>query len=933
MDKYTEYYREQFYQEARDIIEKISDDILQVEADPDNQELLNAIFRGIHTIKGSAGSFDLEDISEFAHHFESLLSDLRDHRISLTPDLVDVILSAADHIGKMVGDHEAGRNSFIDKELLERFKSFCSDKDEIREDTDSDSGMPISDRPDVPLPPQVREAFQEAVSLGLYVFRIRVRYSTELFENGYDSLVFLKNLKRSCTFYYADFKDLRAPEDTSELTDVPCIEDFKPLTLYLHPTLFVATALSAEDISDLTFDPSLVSAEAIHIELDDVHSEPIHEFIDNAVEMLESMEKAVIDYETSGSRDSLNEIFRAVHNFKGDADLVGLQEITVFAHTLESLLERLRGGTIHRTFALIDVILQSVDFLRQSVVKLGQGVKVPEFPPIFKTLEYYASMKDNLDRKQSLLRDVSPEIRDVFTEQTIQYKDILFRYVGPGNEKINQEIQPVIERALKGLANASQFVGLKSLQTQSEKAIAASKRQDTRELSEATEKIIAFINGLEADEPEQKTAGRIPTEARRISEKAADPEIRTMRIDERKVDHFTNMVGELLIARNTYDHLVKQLEDAEGITRCNGIEARKTIKALKENLHLFSRLTNDIHHGIMSLRMIPVKKIFQKFNRTIRDISRRQKKSIQLLTGGEEIEIDKKVSDMLSEPLVHLVRNACDHGIESTEERKACGKPEGGTVIIRASQEGSNICISVIDDGRGIDREALYEKARKADIAVDLPDALSLADLVFMPGLSTRNEVSDISGRGVGMDVVRTTVRSLGGMVRLISNIGKGTEVKLSIPTSLGIDSVLFVEAGGISYAISLEHIVETLKIPVGKIKRAGQQKIFHHRGEVLPVERLEILLSGSDDLLSSVSQKRAESTAHGSLTEDEDTSVVIVKTTRGKYGLIVDCLNKNMEVAVKPPPGILAGIDIISGVSIMGDGRVFLVLNPEKFF
>jgi len=904
MDKFTEYYRKQFYQEAREILERVSNDTLRAEADPENHELLNAIFRGIHTIKGSAGSFELEEISAFAHHFEGLLSALRDGKISPSPEVTDIILAGSDHISRMIEDYEAGREPLPDPQLTERFLSFSSAYQDSEKEQRADSDKTAVPLPvEIPLPPEVQQAFQEAVSIGLYAFRVRLRYSSELLENGYDPLVFLQNLKRSCTFYHA----------VKVAVPVPEIKEFNPLLLYLYPTVYVATALTAGEISELTFDPALVFVEEVHIKIDELGSEPLHEFVDSAAEMLESLEKAVIEYETSGSRESLNEIFRVVHNFKGDADLIGLQEITVFAQTLESLLERLRNGTIRRTFALVDVILQSVDFLRQSVLKLSQGIKIPEFPPVFETLKQYAAMKEDLDRNQYLLKDISPDLREVFTEQTAQYKQILIAYGSPFPS--DEEKQKIITRALKGLAKASAVVGLRTLRDQAEKALAAAGQHDIQTFSEVVERITSFIVTLGEEEPESEPAGRtVPDDAGMVRKKETEPESRTMRIDERKVDQFTNMVGELLIARNTYTHLLRQLETAE-------IPARNTVKLLKDNLHLFSRLTNDIHHGVMSLRMIPVGRVFQKFSRAVRDIARRQKKAIQLLTDGEDIEIDKKVADMLSDPLIHLVRNACDHGIEPPEERNAAGKPEKGTVIIRASQEGGNLYIRIIDDGRGIDRQRIYEKAREMSMDVRSPDDPSVPDMIFLPGLSTSKEISDISGRGVGLDVVKTTVRSLGGAVRVISNEGKGMEVTLSIPMTLGIDTVLFVEACGTYYAIPIEYIVETLKIPLKKIKKTGSKMFFYHRGEVLPAERLESLLNSGKQVAGSLQDA------------GEDCPVVIVKTVRGKCGLLIDRLDKNIEVAIKPLPGILAGIDIFSGVSIMGDGKVFLVLDPGKIF
>ncbi|MDM8514823.1 chemotaxis protein CheA [Desulfobacterales bacterium HSG16] len=906
MDKFTEQYRRQFYQEAKDILEKANNEILQVEADPDNQELINSVFRGIHTIKGSAGSFELEDISDFTHYLESVLSALRDRKIPLEPDLVDVILAGTDHINKMIEDYESGGKADIDRDLIKRLESFSkTKKSETQVDTPDTHLMHGGSKAIyIPLHPEVEEGFKEAAGLGLYVFRVKVKYSSDLFENGYDPMIFLNNLKQSCTFYYADITD----------SEVVPIDEFNPLRLYLYPFLYVATALSAEEIMDLTFDPSLIVVEPVYVKLDKLNSEPLNEFIDGAVELLESMEKTVIDYETSGSREALNEIFRAVHNLKGDADMVGLENITLFAHALETLLERLRSGAIQRTFALVDAILQSVDFLRQCVIKLEQGIQIPDFPPVFETLKYYSSVKEELGRKQDILQDISADLREVFNEQALQYKEILEKH--SSTMPLDRGEAKIIKRALKGITRASGFVGLASLGSQAEKAIDALMKNDGG-LSEALERIIAFLNSLEPGK-EPEPVSNIVIRQDKTLQKDTSTEARTMRVDERKVDHFTNMIGELLIARNTYEHLLSQVADIEG-------PARKTIKALKDNLHLFSSLTSDIHHGVMSLRMIPVRRIFRRFNRVVRDISRKQKKSIQLFMDGEEIEIDKKVADMLSDPLVHMVRNACDHGIELPEQRRMANKPEKGSVIIRASHEGTNLCISVIDDGRGIDRQKLYEKAQSLGIETEALEDSSFHDLVFTPGLSTSSEVSDISGRGVGLDVVKTTVRSLGGSVRLVSNEGQGMEATLSIPITFGIDTVLFVEAGKTLYAFPLENIVEILKLPWEKLKKAGKQRIFHHRGEVLPAKSLEALLANRISGLNDFQELERKST--------ENCSIVIVKTIHGKFGLIIDRLGKNMEVAIKPPPMALAKIDIISGVTIMGDGKVFLVINPDNLF
>lgn len=917
MDRLTEQYRQQFYGEAREILERLSDDILRAEAAPDDAERLNAVFRGIHTIKGSAGSFDLDGIATFAHHFEGMLSALRDGRVELTPDTVDLVLAGADHIGKMVDDCAAGKPPVVDDALIDRFRAMgetgstaCADGVAGGQTGDGGDRVVEMERLDPTLPEAIQRQFEDAAAIGLYLYRIQPRFSSELLENGYDPMVFLGNLRAACTAYAAIVNE----------ADVPGLDGLSPLTLYLGPTVYAATALSSDEIRELTFDPGLVGIETIRLTNVSMDAEPLQDFVDGAVEMLESLEKAVIDYETSGSRDALNEIFRVVHSVKGDADLIGLREITVFAHSLESLLERLRSGTIKRTFALVDVILQSVDYLRQSVLRLGQGVKLPEFPPVLETLKRYAAMKDDIDRRGRILGDVPPDLADVFTEQARQYKALIGEY--GSRAPADEAAVPILRRAFAGLAVAADGVGLGSLREQAEKGAAAMESGNADALAEAAERITTFIDSVSGEGDRDDAGPERPVGGTADFEKTARGESRTMRIDEGKVDHFTNLVGELLIARNTYAHLMEVLET-------DGRDAKGAVKALKENLHLFSRLTNDIHHGVMSLRMAPIGRIFGKFNRTIRDIGRRQKKSIHLMTGGGDIEIDKKVADMLSDPLIHLVRNACDHGIEPPEDRRAAGKPEGGTVVISASQEGSNLVISVVDDGRGIDRESLCEAARRAGHASVSPEETDLLDILFLPGFSTSDRISDISGRGVGLDVVKTAIDGLGGTVHLTSGEGKGTEVVLSIPTTLGIDAVLFVDSGDHSYAIPLENIAETLKLDRRRLKRAGHRLLFSHRGGVLPAGRLEDILAGAG--LGDASSGTHPPALADKGGDGDAASVVILRTRLGKYGLIVDRMKKNMEVAMKPLPGILAGIDLFGGVTIMGDGSVMLVLNPDK--
>jgi two-component system chemotaxis sensor kinase CheA len=394
-----------------------------------------------------------------------------------------------------------------------------------------------------------------------------------------------------------------------------------------------------------------------------------------------------------------------------------------------------------------------------------------------------------------------------------------------------------------------------------------------------------------------------------------------MRVDEYKIDNFSNMIGELVIARNSYEYLLSEI-----LSR-NTIE-QNTEKRLNDNLHLFSRLTNDLQVGVTTLRMVPLKSTFQKYSRVVRDISKKQSKKIDFVTLGNETEVDKNIADSLSDPLIHLIRNSCDHGIEVPEERVKLGKPGKGTILLKASIEGGKLIIVIKDDGKGLDRKRIYEKAKIMGINTSNYDDNTILDLVFKPGFSTKTEVSELSGRGVGMDVVKTTIDKLGGNINVMTEENIGTEITFVIPMSIGLSESLIVEAKGETYALPVQSVVKTLKLEPSKFSRLHDRLMFNHRGEVIPTATLVELLNGKSGeieiQLNTIKEKIFNN-------ETEEIPVVIIQTKKGNYGIIVDKLKKNIELSVKPVPECIARSNVISGVSILGDGNVVLVLNPEK--
>ncbi|NWH05159.1 chemotaxis protein CheA [Desulfobacter latus] len=971
-EEITEKFKKEFLQEAREILETVSEDILKLEAAPSRTELLDALFRGIHTIKGSAGSYDLARITDFSHHLENLFNVLRNKEVELTPEVVDTILVAADSLTAMIETYEKGRVPDIDPELVERLQT-CYKKSAA-------SALTLET---APLPSNIRAVLESAIMEKQQAYKIYWAYADFSSGDMPDQARFMAELQDKCQNYFPVMGG----------TDIPGLDTFDPLKLYLQPVLYVSTSLSSDTIEDLNNGlgdnrvkelviesiaaQSVASEEAadndpVPDEMDEDTlpefqmdmEEAMGEFLEGAFEMLEAAEQSIIEYETSGSDDSLNAIFRVVHNIKGDADFIGVRELTRFTHATESLIEKLRQKLIPATPETVDVILKSMDFIKHAISVLADGNPMPNLPLLYQQLLKY----DDAGHKEAVtvcVPTLPKDIHDVFYEQVFQFEEILGICMDTSHSFADRKALAV--QTLRDLTVCADTVGYKELSVKAadvwENWHDPELRSDNPDLLSGLEDVRSLLDQLleesarlgeilirekkiqEADLEEalsrQKVVGELLVDLGKVSEEdvalalkkqqvleSADrrktqknedesgksASIQSMRVDEKKIERFSNMVGEMLIARNRYAYLLDQLESADG-------DIRPTVRAMEENLHLFSRLTSEIQHSVVALRMVPIKGIFTKFVRVVRDISNKQKKSIQLMTDGEEIEIDKKVADVLTDPMIHLVRNACDHGIETGKERETQGKPQKGTLLLRAVKQGSSIIIDIIDDGKGIDREKLFKKAREKGFKIDAKDDPGLLDLIFMPGISTADEVTDISGRGVGMDVVKTTVRSLGGTINLMSDQGKGTQVTLSIPTTLGIDTVLFIEAAGNSYALPIECILSTVKLAPEKFRQAGDALVFYYRGEVLPAVHLQEIIS-----------KKIPGSAGSQInkTGEQEWACVILKNAGGKFGLIIDRFDKNMEIAVKPLPEMLSGINIVSGVSILGDGRVLLVLNPE---
>jgi len=437
--------------------------------------------------------------------------------------------------------------------------------------------------------------------------------------------------------------------------------------------------------------------------------------------------------------------------------------------------------------------------------------------------------------------------------------------------------------------------------------------------SDSSAPLIALVDRLQsAPAPEDRPTEATPAEdpgdegpkfQRRVEDQHPP---RTLRVDQSKIDRLMDLIGEMVVAKNALPFLAQKAEDQFGV--------RELSREIKVQYGVIHRIASELQDAILQVRMLPMSFVFQRFPRLVREISRKLGKEVQLVLEGEETEADKNIIGALSDPLMHLVRNSLDHGFESPEGRRTAGKPLSGTLAIRASQEADRVVIEIQDDGKGINPSAVKAKALQRgliDQAVhDRMDDREAVNLVFAAGLSTAETVSDLSGRGVGMDVVKSAVEKINGTVVLDSEVGKGTVIRLSLPLSMAMTQVMVVTADSQRFAIPMDQVVETVRVPQDQVRRIKQNRTTVLRGQVVPLQALHRSLGLA---------------AEPRMNEDGEWAVLVIRLGVATVGMLVDTFEGTIDVIQKPLDGVLAALGAYSGSALLGDGSVLMVLNLKE--
>ena len=618
--------------------------------------------------------------------------------------------------------------------------------------------------------------------------------------------------------------------------------------------------------------------------------EIIQDFIQETIEILESLDKdLVILEETPNDTELLNRIFRSIHTVKGTSGFLGFERLTSVAHKTEDILNKLRKEDIKLTHRLMDLILIGVD-----------GVKVL-FGEIQEDGTEKAEIEETVMRlEQGLMEESLKQSQGEEESGIVPVPDLKVSEPPSTPQESPAEKAPVKEETPKEAPKMLGELLVEKNLVSEQDILEASKEQ--KKLGE----ILVEKNLLEKEQLDAVLAEQREAQAKNFKNKT---EGQTIRVDVDRLDNLLNQVGELVFERNRLIDMVKKLSSGDG-SEGHGQLGDK-LGAISDDLNF---ITGQLQMSVLKMRMIPIGRVFNKFPRVVRDLSRKFEKEVELIISGEETELDKSVIEELGDPLTHIVRNSIDHGLETPEEREALGKPRKGRIWLTASQEGSFIIISIKDDGRGINLEAVKKKAlEKGIVSADKLKTLTNSEIInfiFAPGFSTAKVVTDVSGRGVGMDVVRTNIKKINGSIDVKSVPGQGTEMILKLPLTLAIIQSLLVTVGQERFAIPLAVVVETLKINKSEIKTIERQEVLKLRNEVLSLLRMA-------DFYKVETSK-----------ELENPYIVIVKAAERKLGLIVDTLLGQEEIVIKPLGELLKDTKGISGATIMGDGLVTLIVD-----
>jgi two-component system chemotaxis sensor kinase CheA len=892
---------EQFISEARELLDGTGKKLMQLEDAPDDAGLINELFRMVHTLKGNSGLFTFPEMTRVLHAGEDLLGMVRNGQLAYSHQMADQLLNAMDFVSllcdEIESDERIDASRSVDAVRLAKNLRMLIPPSEgtdmpgshTNSSVDASAGCTVpqtsqdSDLPSlVEIPEAARmKAFRQSLS-GESLYWIAYAPTPECFFQGDDPF---HTARQTPGLDWGRILPSGQLPPLDELDTYRCV-------LRFH----ILSRASREEISEyyryVLEQVQMVAVQPLWFVIPQgkLHGAPVDgSFADDAIVLL-----------NAGDLDAIRD---AVKNKLEQSDaaswtasvlrwlLVLLDSIPEDRHALRKLIESL-GTLTPPNWSAANATLPSADaqpskqLSEEDTTALGAILSA---------------------QRQILVLDNHSAWR------TGQLKSVASVFINlckvAGDTSAPDQIQAALAEALAQEQSAPLLTWL-----------------DAHE-----QKLLPELSGHPGHRAEQddgKRAGASvpasvpegslikltgddgPKFGRRVEDAYNSP--KSLKVDQVKIDRLMNLIGEMVVSKNALPYLAQRAEVQFGV--------RELSREIKAQYAVINRIADEMQDAIMQVRMMSVSFVFQRFPRMVRDISRKLGKDVQLVLEGEETQADKNIIESLADPLMHIVRNSLDHGVEIPEVRRAQGKPATATITMRATQETDRVVIEISDDGKGIDpaiiKRKAYEKGLIDEATLERINDREAINLIFAAGLSTAEKITDLSGRGVGMDVVRSVIEKVNGVVQVDSSVGKGTSIHISLPLSMAITQVMIIESDGQLFGVPMDHVVETVRVPRNAIHVIKQSRTVVLRGRIVPLKPLNALLGLS-----------AEPRANA----DDELAVLLVQANGEVSGLLVDGFRETIGMIQKPMSGILSGLSVYSGSALMGDGSVLMVLNIKE--
>lgn len=859
---------EQFIIESRDYLQRIGEILIALEENVEDKALLNELFRIVHTLKGNSGLFDFPSMTNLLHASEDLMNLVREGTIPYSSEIADLLLEAMDIVSIMIDEIEdsgsLSHNSIQSAEektkvIKEKFLKAPEEKEKkILEKPEKKEKITEQVFDFSIIPEEFRtKAVKEALE-GKKIIFIQYSPEAECFYKGEDPLYLVRNTPE--LIWARSYLREEIP-DPSLMDIYQCISNFELLS-----------SANKEELS-----------EHFKYVLDQVKFFDI-EFTNLIIPQGEKNGGPVYEDFVSDARKYLEE-----------------NNVQIFKNAVKSLIE-LSSPELYFASVLrwIELLIEHLPETRNIIEALLQSLETMA-PPVFK-----------FEKEPVLIpqKEEKAEFPNEFLNILNSLKTVLEKMRTIENNLIKSNIlKSIISSIENGLISLGKTEFLNEFKEISQKT----SLDDFNLLKKWIEKKCGF--SLASEKVEEAVSPEVTFTSIEPQEKEVSlPHVvsKVLKVDETKIDRLMNLIGEFVVAKNSLPYLAQRADNFYGISELS--------KEIKAQYGVLNRISEEMQDAIMQIRMVPVSTVFQRFPRLVRDLSKKLNKKVKLIIEGEETEADKNVIESLSDPLIHIVRNSLDHGIETPEERISKGKPETGTIILRAKHEADHVLIEVIDDGKGIDAEKIklkaYQKGLITEEQFEKMKENEAINLIFLPGFSTSETATDLSGRGVGMDVVRTAVEKFGGSVRIQSAIDKGTTITLSLPLSMAVSHVMIIESAGRKYGVPMESVVETVRVSKQKIKKVKGKMTTVLRNKIVPIFYLNDLFDINKPHITN---------------EDAEFAVLVLSIKGELTGIVVDKFHETADIILKPFTGFLANMRVFSGTAIMGDGSVLLIINPKE--